>query len=222
MMKDNPIFCAPETEVLKELICDIGRRMWQRDYVDGNGGNISVRLSGGVVLCTPTYMSKGFMRPDDMCLVDMYGKQLAGERKSTSEIKTHLAVMRENPAAIACVHAHPPYVTSYAICGRVPKPGVVSEAEIFLGEIGLAGRAIPGSSLIESYVGDLASGRNAIIMAGHGAITWGAGVEEAYWKMENLEAYCQVVHLAEARRDRIVPFTLEEQEELKVLRNKFQ
>ncbi|MCR9010927.1 class II aldolase/adducin family protein [Gabonibacter chumensis] len=218
----SEIFYAEEIERLKELICDIGRRMWQRNYVDGNGGNISVRLNDSMVLCTPTYISKGFMKPEDMCMVDMQGRQLAGERPSTSEIKTHLAIMRRNPSAWACVHAHPPYTTSFALCGHLPKEGVVSEAEIFLGELGLASYARPGSREIEEAVDALALGRNAIIMQGHGAITWGKSVEEAYWKLENLEAYCQVVHLAECRKDILISFSEEERKDLKRLREKFE
>lgn len=180
-----------------------------------------MRLNENMVLCTPTYISKGFMKPEDMCMVDMQGRQLAGERSSTSEIKTHLAIMRQNPMALACVHAHPPYTTSFALCGRLPMGGVVSEAEIFLGELGLAPYGRPGSKELEEAVAALALGRNAIIMQGHGAITWGKSAEEAYWKMENLEAYCQVVHLAECRKDTLIPFSEEERKDLKRLREKF-
>lgn len=89
------LFYAEKTEQLKRLVCDIGKRMWERGYVDGNGGNISVRLSKECVLCTPTYMSKGRMQPSDLCMVDLGGKQLAGDRRITSEIKTHLAILRK-------------------------------------------------------------------------------------------------------------------------------
>lgn len=216
------LFHTEETERLKLSVCEIGKRMWQRGYVDGNGGNISIRLDDQLILCTPTYISKGFMKPEDLCLVDWEGKTVAGVRRCTSEIKTHLAVMKNNPAALACVHAHPPYITSYALCGMLPPAGVIAEAEIFLGDIGLAPYATPGSSQIEDSVGELSPGKSAIIMQGHGAITWAKTLEEAYWKMENLEAYCQVVHLAACRGDRLQTFTEEQKQELKDLRKKFE
>jgi len=63
-------FSSPENQALKEEICDIGRRLWHRAYVDGNGGNISVRVGENLAICTPTLVSKGFMKPEDMCLVE--------------------------------------------------------------------------------------------------------------------------------------------------------
>src|SRR5262245_46756070 len=60
---------------LKVQICDVGRRLWQRAYVDGNGGNIAIRVGDDIALCTPTLVSKGFMKPEDMCLVDLEGNQ---------------------------------------------------------------------------------------------------------------------------------------------------
>ncbi len=96
-------------------MCDIGRRIWEKDYVDGNGGNITIRVGDNLVLCTPTLISKGFMRPEELCLIDLDGRQLAGTRKRTSEALTHLGIMKRQPAAKACVHAHPPHATAFAI-----------------------------------------------------------------------------------------------------------
>src|SRR4051794_13984969 len=62
-------FNSPKLQELKAQICDIGRRLWQREYVDGNGGNIAIRVGEDIALCTPTLVSKGFMQPDDLCLV---------------------------------------------------------------------------------------------------------------------------------------------------------
>src|SRR6266404_9391948 len=69
-------FNSPKIHALKLQICDIGRRVWQREYVDGNGGNIAIRVGEDLALCTPTLVSKGFMKPEDMCLVDLEGNQL--------------------------------------------------------------------------------------------------------------------------------------------------
>ncbi|MGH7970467.1 MAG: class II aldolase/adducin family protein, partial [Limisphaerales bacterium] len=79
-------FRSAKIEVLKHQICEIGRRLWQRAYVDGNGGNIAIRVADDIALCTPTLVSKGFMKPEDMCFVDLEGNQLCGVKKRTSEI----------------------------------------------------------------------------------------------------------------------------------------
>ena len=93
------LFNSPAVHELKEQICDVGRRLWQRAYVDGNGGNLSIRLTEDVVLCTPTLVSKGFMKPEDLCLVDLDGNQLAGVKNRTSEILMHLSIMKAQPKA---------------------------------------------------------------------------------------------------------------------------
>ena len=87
-------FRSPEIEKLKRLIVDLGRRSYSKNYNDGNGGNFSVRVGDNIVLCTPTMISKGSMTPEDMCFVDMDGNQLAGNRKRTSEVLAHLAIMK--------------------------------------------------------------------------------------------------------------------------------
>src|SRR5215510_9842537 len=68
-------FMTSKINALKVQICDIGKRLWQRAYVDGNGGNIAIRVAEDIALCTPTLVSKGFMKPEDMCLVDFEGNQ---------------------------------------------------------------------------------------------------------------------------------------------------
>jgi L-fuculose-phosphate aldolase len=189
-------FRSAAIKALKARICDIGRRMWEKDYVDGNGGNIVVRVGDNLALCTPTLISKGFMAPSDICLIDLDGTQLAGKRKRTSEATTHLGIIKRQPKAKACVHAHPPHATAFAIAARRPPTGLIPEVEIFLGEIGYAKYQTPGTPEIADEVGRIGVDHQAIIMENHGVIAWGNDVEEAYWKLENTDAYCKTVWIA--------------------------
>ena len=189
-------FKSPAIETLKKRICDIGRRIWEKNYVDGNGGNMTVRVGDNLVLCTPTLISKGFMTPADICLIDLEGKQLAGTRKRTSEAMTHLAIMKRQPNAKACVHAHPPHATAFAVAGVVPPTCMIPEAEVFLGQIGYAKYATPGSPAVAEEVARVAVDHYSVIMENHGVIVWGKDVEDAQWKMENTDAYCQVIWIA--------------------------
>src|SRR5262245_10338080 len=111
------LFNSPSCHDLKLQICEVGRRVWQRAYVDGNGGNIAIRVGEDIAICTPTLVSKGFMKPEGMCLVDFEGTQLCGEKKRTSEILMHLQIMQRQPRAVATVHCHPPYATGFAVAG---------------------------------------------------------------------------------------------------------
>ncbi len=189
-------FKSPAIQTLKERICDMGRRIWQKGYVDGNGGNITVRVGDNLVLCTPTLISKGFMKCEDICLIDLEGNQLAGSRKRTSEAMTHLAIMKRQPEAKACVHAHPPHATAFAVAAVQPPTCMIPEAEVFLGEIGYARYFTPGTPEVAEEVGRVAVDHYSVIMENHGVIVWGKDVEDAYWKLENTDAYCQTVWIA--------------------------
>ncbi len=189
-------FNSPELEELKHRMCDMGRRMWEKHYTDGNGGNLTIRVGDNLVLCTPTLISKGFMRPGDMALIDLDGNQLAGARKRTSECLTHMAIMKRQPKAKACCHAHPPHATAFAVAGVQPPTCMIPEAEVFLGQIGMAEYQTPGTPANARAVGEAAIEHMSVLMINHGVITWGKDIEDAYWKMENTDAYCQTVLLA--------------------------
>ena len=93
---------------LREQMCEIGRRVYNKGFAAANDGNISYRLGEDRVLCTPTRVSKGFMKPDDLCIVDLDGKQVSGKRKRSSEILLHLTIMKARADVRSVVHCHPP------------------------------------------------------------------------------------------------------------------
>ena len=100
---------------LKELICEIGRRLYAKGFAAANDGNITIRLNEREFLCTPTMISKGYMKPEDICRVDTKGNQLAGKRKRTSEVLLHLSIYNQRPDINAVVHCHPPHATAFAV-----------------------------------------------------------------------------------------------------------
>jgi L-fuculose-phosphate aldolase len=73
---------------------------------------------------------------------------------------------------------------------------MIPEAEVFLGQIGLAPYHTPGPPELAAAIGQAALNHNSILMVNHGVITWGAHIEDAYWKMENTESYCKTIHIA--------------------------
>ena len=186
-------FNSPAAHALKEQLCDIGRRLWGRAYVDGNGGNIAIKVGEDIALCTPTLVSKGFMKPEDMCLVDFEGNQLAGTKRRTSEILMHLQIMKKQPKAVATCHCHPPYSTGFAVAGLVPPTCMIPEYEVFA-SVAVAPYRTPGTPEMGKLVADLVDKHNTILMANHGVVSWSHNnVEDAYFKMEILEAYCRTV-----------------------------
>lgn len=213
-------FNSPAIEVIKQRICDMGSRLWQKDYTDGNGGNITVRVGDNLVLCTPTLICKGFMKPEDICLIDLDGKQLAGSRKRTSEAMTHLGIMKRQPAAKACVHAHPPHATAFAIANVDIPYCLIPEAEVFLGKIGIAKYQTPGTPANADEVGEVGKVHQAVLMQNHGVIVWGKDVEDAYWKMENIDSYCRTIWIATGLGGGLHRFTGGQAKELINLRQK--
>ncbi|MBI2946960.1 MAG: class II aldolase/adducin family protein [Verrucomicrobia bacterium] len=189
-------FNSPYCRKLKEEICDVGRRLWQRAYVDGNGGNIAIRVGEDIALCTPTLVSKGFMKPEQMCLVDFESNQLAGTMKRTSEILMHLQILKRQPRAVATVHCHPPHSTGFAVAGMEPPTCMIPEYEVF-SSVAIAPYRTPGTPEMGQLVADLVEKHNTILMANHGVVAWSHNnVEDAYFKMEILEAYCRTVLVA--------------------------
>jgi L-fuculose-phosphate aldolase len=190
-------FRCGDVQILKEEICDVGKRLWQRAYVDGNGGNIAVRVCDDLVLCTPTLVSKGFMKPDDMCFVDLEGNQYCGNKKRTSEILMHLEIMKRQPRAVATVHCHPPHATAFAVAQVEPPTCMIPEIEVFIGRVPIAPYRTPGTPEMGKLVADLVDNHNTVLMGNHGAVSWShVNVEDAYFKMEILEAYCRTVWVA--------------------------
>jgi L-fuculose-phosphate aldolase len=181
---------------LKQEVCEIGRRLYNRGFAAANDGNITVRLNDKEILCTPTMVSKGFMKPEDICKVDYEGKQLAGKRKRTSEVLLHLAVYKHRPDVQAVVHCHPPHATAFAVA-REPIPKcVLPEVEVFLGEVPMAMYETPGTTKFAETIVPFVKDCNTIILANHGTVTFGPTIENAYFNSEIIDAYCKILILA--------------------------
>jgi L-fuculose-phosphate aldolase len=205
---------------LKLEICDIGRRIYNKGFAAGNDGNISYRLSEKEVLCTPTLISKGNMKPEDLCIVDMTGKQLSGKRKRSSEILLHLTILRERPDMKSVVHCHPPHATAFAVA-REPIPQcVLPEIEVFLGDVPITQYKTPGSQEFADTVLPFVKNANVMILANHGTVSCGETVERAYWWTEILDAYCNILMMAKGL-GKINYFTKEETQELLNLKQKW-
>jgi L-fuculose-phosphate aldolase len=184
-----------EAEIRQE-ICEIGRRVYARQFSSGNAGNISYRLSEDVVLCTPTLICNGFMSPDDLCTVDLAGNQISGNRKHTSEILLHLEVYKNDPAARAVVHCHPPHATAFAVAREEIPTGVLPEVEVFLGRVPRAEYDTPGTPEFAATIRPHIGKANTVVLSNHGTVSWAATLERAYWQTETLDSYCQILLLA--------------------------
>jgi L-fuculose-phosphate aldolase len=190
------LFNSPEAQKIKEQIVSVGHRLWKREYCDGNGGNISYRIGPNEVICTPTLVSKGMLTTDDLCMVDLDGNQIAGTKKRTSEVFLHLEIMKANPKARACCHAHPPHATAYALVGAEIPTCLIPEMEVLVGVVAKAQYETPGTKAFAETVLPYCEKHNVIILQNHGVISWANDLEQAYWFMEIVDAYCRTLIIA--------------------------
>ena len=188
---------ASEFEI-KKKICEIGKRIYDRNMAAANDGNISVKLNDKEWLCTPTGVSKGFMTPDYICKVDAQGNVIksSGNFRPSSEIKMHMRVYEKRSDVKAVVHAHPSYATSFAIAGIPLTQPIMPEAVIFLGCVPIAEYGTPSTAEIPDNIEKYLPHYDAVLLESHGALTWGHDLINAYHKMESLEFYAELLYRA--------------------------
>ena len=175
-------------EAERALMCAVGKLLYDRGYVAANDGNLSVKVAPERLLVTPSGVSKGRMTPDMLLVTDLEGNVLEGNRHPSSETKMHLAVYRKRADVGAVVHAHPPVSTAFAVCRRGLETPYLSELAAGLGTVPctpsfamLSTDEVPKS--IRPYLPD----HNAVLLANHGALTWGADLWQAFDRMETVE-----------------------------------
>jgi len=177
----------------KSLICEIGKRMYDKGFVAANDGNISVKVGDNKILTTPTGVSKGFMNEDMISEVDLKGKWNGVGMKPTSEIKMHIKVYEENENVGSVVHAHPPIATSFSIAGvELTKP-ILIENVILLGPIHIAPYARPGTDEVPESIKPYCKKYKGVLLANHGALTWGKDIKEAFYRLESMEHYAKIL-----------------------------
>src|SRR3970282_379881 len=181
---------------LRADIVEVGRRLYARGYTASNDGNISVRLDDGRLLMTPKNVCKGFMDPSMMCVTDLDGTKLAGERDPSSEILMHLEVYRQRPDAQAVVHAHPPIATALAVACIPLDRAVLAEVVTTLGSVPIADYATPSTKELPEAVRKYVKAHDGMLLANHGALTLGNDLYSAYYKMETIEHFANISFIA--------------------------
>lgn len=176
----------------REEIVRYGRTLHEKGFVAAMDGNLSVRLKQDRILVTPTGLSKGSMRPADLVIVDLEGKQVAGRRHVTSEIGMHLMIYRTRADVKAIVHAHPPTATGFAAAGIALTEPLVCEVVMGLGCIPLARYGTPGTAELAQSLEPYVPKYDAILMSNHGVVAYGDTIEHAYMKMETVEHFAQI------------------------------
>ena len=183
---------------VKQAIIEVGKKLWIREYVAANDGNISVRLPGGTILTTPTGVSKGALTKRMIIEVDETGRVISrgGRYQPSSELKMHLEVYKNRSDVNAVIHAHPAYSTSFAVAGIPLNQYVLPEAIIHLGTVPLAKYGTPSTTELSDSITPYLSKCNVMLLANHGVLTLGSDLEKAYFMMETIEHSARIYSLA--------------------------
>jgi L-fuculose-phosphate aldolase len=193
--------------------------IYEKGYVASTDGNISARVSDGI-MCTPTRCNKGFVRAEDMIVIDPAGNKLRGQRKPSSEIAMHLLIYEIRPDVQAIVHAHPTHATAYAAAGIPLNKALISEVVLALGCIPLTEYGTPGTPELSDQLRPFIRDYDALLLANHGVVTYGADLEDAYNRMDTVEHFAKIsLYTRILGRERLL--SSEDVEKLWVQRQKY-
>jgi L-fuculose-phosphate aldolase len=185
-----------EQEYRHDLI-NVCHRIYEKGWVAMNDGNVSIRLDNDRVLCTPTAVSKGMVRLEDLIIVDMTGRIIDGCRECTSEIAMHITVYSMRPDVHSVVHAHPPVATGFAAAGRALDKALLPEVVINLGAVPLAAYGLPGTPALSEGMRPFIPDYDAVLLENHGCTCWGEDVWQAFFRMEIVEHFARITFVAE-------------------------
>lgn len=194
----------------KEMICSIGRKMYMKQFVSANDGNITIRVAENQIIATPTGVSKGDLTPDMLLKVDMDGNILSGYLQPTSEIKMHLRVYHENNDIQSTAHAHPTFLGCFGNLGADLDMPITPATAAISGRIPIVPYCNPGSIELADAVAPYVKDYNVVILANHGPIAWGKTPWEAWYTLEDAEAYAKMAIIQKYIMQSYRPITKEQ------------
>jgi L-fuculose-phosphate aldolase len=183
---------------LKEELAEYSRKVYERGFVAATDGNLSVRNPEGGIFITPSGVSKGKVTAGDILLVDYEGNKLEGSGKVSTEVKIHLLVYKHRKEVNAVIHTHPIYATAFASTGKGFTKPVFPEVALTLGKIPLCDFAVPSTEEVPDSMLPYVDYVWALLLANHGAVTFGKNLEDAFLKTEKLEHTAQILWVAES------------------------
>lgn len=187
-----------DEQLLKEQICDVCNKMWQKGWVAANDGNVSAKIDDDTFLCTPTGISKSFITPDKLIKINAKGEVLeaAGDYRPSSEIKMHLRCYKDRDDVGAVVHAHPPIATGFALAHIPLDSYSLIENAIIIGSVPIAPFGTPSTDEVPESIAPFIQEHDVLLLENHGGLALGSDVITAYYRMETLELVADTTYHA--------------------------
>ena len=184
---------------IREEIIKTAAMLHHKNMLAACDGNISYRYDDNTILITPSGKPKFLLSEDEISVVDINGQVIKG--KPSSEMLMHLEVYKMREDARAVIHAHPPTAIAYSIAHPEAEaiPGnSFSELILAVGKLPIAPFRIPGSLEMGTVLHPFIKDHKVIVLARHGALSFGEDLIEAYNGMERLEHCCEVLLKAQS------------------------
>jgi L-fuculose-phosphate aldolase len=183
-------------DATRDQIVDVCRRLYERGLIAGPDGNVSVRLSNGSILITPSGQSKGKVTAESLVVIDPRGQMIEGDGRPSSEMRMHLRIYQRRADVNAVVHAHPPTATGFGVAGIAITAPVLPEVILQMGTVPLVPYATPGTDALPDSMEPFLMEHDAFLLANHGATTVGSTLELAHQRMESLEHAARILFVA--------------------------
>jgi len=187
-----------EEQSVREQICDICYKTWQLGWVAANDGNVTVKIADDVFLATPTQISKSFMTPDKIVKINGRGELIEpnGNYRPSSEIKMHMRCYEQRDDIGAVVHAHPPTATGFALAKIHMDTYSLVESALVVGSVPITPYGTPSTNEVPDSITPYLENHDVLLLENHGALTVGADLLTAYYRMETLELWAKTSFVA--------------------------
>jgi len=180
---------SEETKLRDEIVA-VGRSIFDRGLTGGSTGNISVRLSNGSMLMTPTNASLGNLDPVRLSLLDKNGVHISGD-KPTKEAFLHTCMYCARGSDNAVVHLHSTHSVAVSILNGVDSDDVLPPLTAYyvmrVGTLPLIPYFAPGDQALAEAVAAKADRHHAVLLANHGPVVSGTSLANAQYAVEELE-----------------------------------
>ncbi len=186
------------TDDVRQAVCTVCRRLYERGLIAGQDGNVSVRIADDVVLVTPAGLSKVDVHPEDLVELGLDGTVRSGTRRPSSELAVHLRAYQRRADVRAVVHAHPPIATAFSITSQTIDTAALAELRYGVGPVALVPYGTPSTDAAADVFDPFWASHDAFLMAHHGVLTVGRSLTEAHQRMESLENGARTLWTARA------------------------
>ena len=187
----------PSLEQLRREVWEANLGIFRAGLVTMHAGNASgIDRRRGLVIIKPSGMDYDKLRPSDLVMTDLEGRKVKGKWKPSVDLPHHLYIYKNRPDIGGVIHTHSNYATSFALLGRPIPVYLTAIADEFGAEV----PCVPYVDNVADHMGEAilkCMGKApAVLLAQHGAFTFGPTPREALKAAVMLEDVAKTCHLA--------------------------